>query len=104
MVSDERFRSSNEGLAESLGRVKYRTDECGSHLKVKDTQACRRCIRKPCIARCCAEVYRWREEDEVLEVAYENCLECGVCKIVCPYDNIDWSYPRGGFGVVYKYG
>ena len=44
------------------------------------------------------------EEEEALEVAYENCLECGDCQIVCPYDNIDWSYPRGGFGVAYKYG
>jgi ferredoxin like protein len=103
-VSDSPYRSENKGLADALGLLKYVTDTLGSHLKVKDVEVCRRCEGKPCIARCCAEVYRWNEEDRRLEIAYENCLECGVCKIVCPYDNIDWSYPRGGFGVCYKYG
>ena len=104
MVSDERFRSGNTGLPDSLSLVKYRTDDGGSHLKVKDAEACRQCEMKPCIPRCCSEVYRWQDEDELLEVAYENCLECGVCKIVCPYGNIDWAYPRGGYGIVYKHG
>jgi len=51
---------------------------------------------------CPAGGYSYRE-DEGLSVAYENCLECGSCKIVCEFDNIDWSYPPGGFGVVYRW-
>jgi ferredoxin like protein len=104
VVSDEILHSGNKGLADSLSLVKYRTDPSGSHLRVRDLEVCRRCERKPCIPRCCSEVYRWRSADATLEVAYENCLECGVCKIVCPYENIQWSYPRGGYGVVYKHG
>lgn len=34
----------------------------------------------------------------------ERCVECGACRIVCPYGNIDWHYPRGGFGIVYRFG
>jgi len=94
-------REANAGLADKLYKVKYKTDE-ESHLKIKDQEVCRRCEDKPCIARCPAEVYEL-EHDEIL-VAFENCLECGVCKIVCPYDNIDWVYPRGGYGVVWKFG
>ncbi len=104
MVSDDETDVVNKGLAELLGLVKYNTDQQGSHLKAKDMDVCRRCEDKPCVPRCCSEVYRWNDEEQRLEIAYENCLECGVCKIVCPYDNIDWSYPRGGFGVCYKYG
>ena len=97
-------QGANQGLADQLYLVKYEVDEDNCHLIIKDAEECRRCEEKPCICRCPAEVYRWVEEEEALEVAYENCLECGACQIVCPYDNIDWSYPRGGFGVAYKYG
>lgn len=91
----------NAGLPESLYKIKYKTDEI-SHLKIKDQAVCAGCQDKPCIPRCPAEVYEL-EGGEIL-VAYENCVECGVCKIVCPYDNIQWEYPRGGFGVVWKFG
>ena len=31
--------------------------------------------------------------------------ECGSCRIVCSEDtNIDWEYPRGGHGIVFKFG
>jgi ferredoxin like protein len=35
---------------------------------------------------------------------YEGCLECGSCKFACPKGAVDFSYPRGGYGVYYKYG
>ena len=92
---------TNVGLDDVLYKVKYKTDD-DSHLAIRDQEVCRKCEDRPCIARCPAEVYEW-ENDEIL-VAYENCLECGVCKIVCPYDNIEWRYPRGGYGVVWKFG
>ena len=104
MVNERRYHSGNEGLAELLGLVRYVTDMSESHLQVRDAGVCLKCEQKPCIARCCAEVYRWEGEQGELEIAYENCLECGACKIVCPFDNIDWNYPRGGYGLSYKYG
>ena len=93
----------NIGLADRLYKVKYKTDEI-SHLKIKNQDVCRQCEDKPCMPRCPAQVYDWDRERQEIMVAYENCLECGVCKVVCPYDNIDWEYPRGGFGVVWKFG
>ena len=91
----------NAGLDDKLYKVKYKTDDV-SHLKIIDQAVCRDCEDKPCMPRCPAKVYTW--ENGETTVAYENCLECGVCKIVCPYDNIDWEYPRGGYGVVWKFG
>lgn len=100
----DKYRSDNEGLAEKLGRLKYVTDADNPHLATKDVETCRQCQDKPCIPRCPAETYRWNHEEQSLEIAFENCVECGVCKIVCPYGNIEWRYPRGGYGVRYKYG
>ncbi|NPV74148.1 MAG: ferredoxin family protein, partial [Pelotomaculum sp.] len=36
---------------------------------------------------------------------YAGCLECGTCRAVCPKEGaIAWGYPRGGFGVSFRYG
>ncbi len=33
----------------------------------------------------------------------ETCYECGACYHICKYEAIEWSYPEGGTGVVFKY-
>lgn len=98
LVSEDKV---NIGLDDMLYKVKSKTDDV-THLKIRDQAVCGHCEDKPCMPRCPARVYTW-ENGETL-VAFENCLECGVCKVVCPYDNIDWEYPRGGYGVVWKFG
>ena len=37
---------------------------------------------------------------------YAGCLECGTCRVVCPRsaEALKWSYPRGGFGVQFRFG
>ena len=62
------------------------------------------CPNKPCLTGCPAENYTWDEATNELVYNYEGCLECGCCRFVCPLDAIEWSYPRGGFGVAYKWG
>jgi len=37
-------------------------------------------------------------------VSFNACLECGACRVGCPFKNIGWRYPRGEFGVTYKNG
>ena len=74
-----------------------------SHLKIRDPKVClKECKDKPCTFTCPAQVYSW-EEDRIL-VAYEACIECGTCRYSCPPGNIQWNYPRGGFGVQWKFG
>jgi len=34
----------------------------------------------------------------------ELCLECAACYAVCNQDAIDFSYPKGGSGIIIKYG
>ena len=76
-----------------------------SHLIVKDPQVClQHCEEKWCTRFCPAEVYEWEEDVKKLIVAFEGCIECGTCRIGCPVLKIEWLNPRGGFGVVWKYG
>jgi len=89
-------------IDELIGCVKFFVDEEVSHLKIKSQEVCRQCAEKPCLDFCPAGVYRASLEGMV--VSYQACLECGSCRVGCPFQNIDWAYPRGGFGVNYKFG
>ncbi|MHB8172820.1 MAG: ferredoxin family protein [Thermincolia bacterium] len=76
-----------------------------SHLKIISRGECLHdCMEKPCTIFCPSRVYSWDEEAKEIAVAYEGCVECGTCRYGCPFDNIDWRNPRGGFGIMYKYG
>ena len=43
--------------------------------------------------------------DGLVEITPDGCLECGTCRIVTrATGEIEWDYPRGGFGILYKFG
>lgn len=90
-------------LEDKLFLVTFNADT-ESHLSVKNQEVCRSCVNKPCITGCPADCWSFEEEKNEVHVAFEGCLECGTCRIICPYANIQWRYPRGGFGVKYKFG
>ncbi|AOQ22560.1 Ferredoxin-like protein FixX [Moorella thermoacetica] len=90
-------------LEDKLFLNRYQTDK-HPHLRIKDREVCRHCEGKPCTFICPARVYVWNEREERIETAYEGCVECGTCRYGCAHDNIDWRNPRGGFGILYKYG
>ena len=39
-----------------------------------------------------------------VDLVVDGCLECGTCRLVCDAKNVDWNYPRGGFGILFKFG
>ncbi|MEM4768974.1 MAG: 4Fe-4S dicluster domain-containing protein, partial [Saccharolobus sp.] len=51
---------------------------------------------------CPANVYTWINQKII--ISYENCVECGACRIACPFGNISWNYPRYGLGIALRYG
>ena len=89
-------------LDAKLSTVKY-TSDIYSHLH-PDNEKCLKCLSKCCTIVCPAEVYSWDEENKKLTVNYENCLECGACRIACEKKCIKWEYPRGTKGVTFKQG
>ncbi|HEY98455.1 MAG TPA: 4Fe-4S dicluster domain-containing protein [Dehalococcoidia bacterium] len=69
---------------------------------VIDREICRSCDHRACVQTCPANCYTWNEETKLMSVVYETCLECGTCYVVCDKGALDWSYPRGGYGVNYR--
>ena len=72
------------------------------HLRIRNPALCAACEEKfgsPCTRFCPAEVYR--REDGKLQVDFSNCLHCKTCRIKCPMENVDWTFPQGGDGPRY---
>ncbi len=88
---------NNSSIDNKLSNVKYYADST-SHL-ILDKEKCKLCKDKKCLSICPANVYQ-TEGDEI-KIEYENCLECGACRIVC--DNINWNYPKSAKGVLYRF-
>jgi ferredoxin like protein len=86
-----------------LMTLKYFIDEEKAHLWIKDHDVCARCEDKPCLTFCPVGVYKLGHDGRI-QVAHQSCVECGSCRVGCPYRNIGWELPRGGFGVAYKFG
>ncbi|MEW6624267.1 MAG: 4Fe-4S dicluster domain-containing protein [Bacillota bacterium] len=92
-----------KSLEDKLFLNRYQPDKV-SHLRVLNREKCVECRDKPCTYICPAKVYRWNDVEKIIETAYEGCVECGTCRYGCAHDNIEWKNPRGGFGIMYKYG
>jgi ferredoxin like protein len=89
-------------LEDKLFRVKFKADS-NTHLVILSQDKCKKCTKKQCTYVCPAECYKM-EDDNVI-VSFEGCLECGTCRIAChEFDNIEWKYPLGGYGVTFIYG
>ncbi len=89
-------------IDDKLATVNFVIDK-EAHITVRK-ELCGDCGLKPCLTTCPAQNYTWNDVPGELVFNYEGCLECGTCRFICPLDAISWSYPRGGFGVAYKWG
>jgi ferredoxin like protein len=78
--------------------VKYDIDD-RAHITV-DTKKCASCNHRACVTCCPAGCYTW--EAEKLNFAFEACLECGSCYIICDKKAVEWNYPRGNYGVCFR--
>jgi ferredoxin like protein len=89
-------------IPEKLGVNKYELDEGHPHIEVNNEVCQAKCGDKFCLFVCPAGVYS--EQDGKIVADWAGCLECGTCKAACPAEALKWVYPRGGFGVNYRYG
>lgn len=92
-------------VEDKLFQNRYQVDEGKPHIQIKDTGLCAsKCATQPCTFCCPAGCYVG-EDDRTVVLTTDGCLECGTCRIICQdQDNIAWEYPRGGYGILYKFG
>ena len=56
-----------------------------------------------CVRLCPASLYNL-DEDGVVVLSTDGCLECGTCKIICGNQVLSWTYPEGASGVQFRFG
>ena len=91
-------------VEDKLFQNRYRVDADRPHISVKDVTVCTDlCTTRQCTVCCPAGC--WSFDDGKIGLMTDGCLECGTCRIVCDeFKNVDWSYPRGGYGILFKFG
>jgi ferredoxin like protein len=97
--------SANAKVEEKLFQNRYRVDGGRPHIQIKDAEVCvSQCGTQPCTVCCPAGCYTQESNGRVVLIT-DGCLECGTCRIICnDYRNVTWEYPRGGYGVLFKFG
>ena len=72
-----------------------------AHIRVNEA-VCQECTHRACTFSCPAHCYEFDKERGRIDFAYEACLECGTCLLVCDRGALDWNYPTGGYGVRFR--
>jgi len=88
-------------IEERLGTNKFAVDEGMPHITL-DKSVCAKCAKKPCIKACPAGLYV--SQGDAVTFDFAGCLECGTCRVVCLNKGLKWEYPRGTFGIEFRYG
>lgn len=81
----------------------HKADAGRPSIRVRDPEICERCTEKSCTVCCPVGCWSVNLQGHI-EVTVDGCLECGTCRLVCDAENVDWSFPRVGYGVLYKFG
>ncbi|MCW2236135.1 ferredoxin family protein [Azospirillum canadense] len=91
-------------IEEKLYQNRYIVDESRPHIRIRSEAECKTCTSQACTVCCPAACYSKNEAGTVTLVT-DGCLECGTCRVICQdKENIQWDYPRGGYGISYKFG
>lgn len=96
---------SNIKIEEKLFQNRYRVDTGRPHIEIRSPDICATtCLDKQCTVCCPAGCYTLEGDGRVVLIT-DGCLECGTCRIICDeHRNVDWEYPRGGYGILFKFG
>ena len=51
------------------------------------------------------QLLQGRRQPQAVTLITDGCLECGSCRVICTeHANVNWEYPRGGHGILFKFG
>lgn len=87
-------------VSERLSTVHFEVDG-EAHIAV-DGERCQGCPSHPCLNFCPAGCFT-PGEGQKIDYYYVGCLECGTCLLMCNREAVRWSYPKGGYGIAYRF-
>lgn len=90
-------------IDEKLALDAMKTDK-ESHIIIRHEICRKKCTTKHCLVVCPGHLYSYNEELDEIVVEFAGCLECGTCMVACQEGAIEWVYPKGEYGVQYRYG
>ena len=88
-------------LKSKLGLNVFKHDK-EPHIKIREGKAGDERLKKA-VKVCPAGLYS-ENQDQLVELTIDGCLECGTCLIVCGNDVLEWNYPNSGCGVQFRFG
>lgn len=90
-------------VEDKLFQNRYLVDVGRPHIRVIPHETPSPALRSMTSA-CPAGCYQLNDRGQV-EVIADGCMECGTCRVLCESEGaIEWNYPRGGRGVLFKFG
>lgn len=91
-------------VEDKLFQNRYLVDEGRPHIRIKDPSTVSPTLER-LVTLCPAGCWS-KQADGTLTGSLDGCFECGTCRIVAKAvgDELEWSYPRGGYGISYKFG
>ncbi|ETS99509.1 ferredoxin-like protein FixX [Providencia sp. PROV188] len=85
-----------------LGINKFNVDEEIPHIVIKEQPDM--AVLETLTKACPAGLYK-KQDDGSVRFDYAGCLECGTCRILGLGSALEkWEYPRGTFGIEFRYG
>ena len=95
--------ASSANLEQKLFQNRYLVDAGRPHIKVRAHDKPSKALLS--LTRVCPAGCYSQTENGQVEISVDGCLECGTCRVLCgPTGEVEWEYPRGGFGVMFKFG
>lgn len=90
-------------VQEKLFQNRYLVDAGRPHIKVRPHETPSAALLS-LIHTCPAGCYALNDTGQV-EITADGCFECGTCRVVtAKTGEVEWDYPRGGYGVLFKFG
>ncbi len=91
-------------VEEKLFQNRYLVDEGNVHVRLRWPDAVPSDALRSLVECCPAGCWSLEEDGRVVPTL-DGCLECGSCRLLTAHTHeLIWDYPRGGFGVAYKFG
>ena len=90
-------------IEEKLFENRYNVDAGRPHVRIRQHDTPSKALLA-LITVCPAGFYRLDDGGRI-EVVPDGCMECGSCRILTAGSgDLEWDYPRGGYGVLFKFG